>query len=117
MSVSRITVSFGIVGLSLSAIGVVSVKAFPLKGLVAAPASAIEQVQSAPSKRPIRVGSQVMKSKLIHHVEPAFPEGGREGLLFLQVSIGTEGHVQNVKVLRSPPPSWRRLRWTLRWTQ
>ncbi len=44
-----------------------------------------------------------MKSKLIHHVEPAFPEGVREGLLFLQVPIGTEGHVQNVKVLRSPP--------------
>src|SRR5262245_24893323 len=69
--------------------------------LVAAPALAQER------REPIRVGSNVQESKLIHQVDPVYPDAAKtariSGIVILQVTVGVEGKVLEAKVLRGHP--------------
>src|SRR5262245_3989869 len=69
--------------------------------LVAAPALAQER------REPIRVGSNVQESKLIHKVDPVYPDAAKvarvSGIVILQVTVGVEGNVLEAQVLRGHP--------------
>ena len=67
---------------------------------------------SPPSDRPkpsapLPVGGLVEAPRKVHHVSPVYPEIARiarvEGLIVLETTIGTDGRVQNIRVLRSSP--------------
>ena len=61
----------------------------------AAPANA-----TATRPAPIRVGSGIHEAKVVKRVEPVFPAGAK-GSVILEVTIGPEGTVTDVRVLRS----------------
>jgi len=69
--------------------------------LLAAPVLAQER------REPIRVGSNVQESKLIHKVDIVFPEAARtarvSGIVILQITVGVEGNVLEAQVLRGHP--------------
>ena len=58
-------------------------------------------------KEPIRVGGRLQASKLLHRVEPEYPElarmAGVSGLVLLRVIVDEEGNVLNIQVLRGHP--------------
>jgi protein TonB len=58
-------------------------------------------------KKPIRVGGNVQASKLIHRVEPRYPELAKKArvsaLVLLQVTVGEDGNVADIKLLRGHP--------------
>jgi len=58
-------------------------------------------------REPMRVGGNVQESKLIHRVEPEYPELARrariEATVILEVLVNEQGEVANVRVLRSHP--------------
>lgn len=61
-----------------------------------------------PVKRtPQRVGGNVQAAKLIHRVEPVYPELAKRarisGGVFLEVTVDEEGNVSEVKILRGHP--------------
>ena len=105
MSRSRQVVSLASCALLLAAIGWGVAEAFPL----AVPVP-VEEETLPPSEAPngpIRVGDHVQASKLVHGVEPVYPELARtarvKGLVMLEVLVSEAGEVQNVKVLRGHP--------------
>ena len=54
---------------------------------------------------PVRVGGQIKTPALLHRVEPLYPDLAAQahiaGIVILEASVGTDGCVQTVKVLRS----------------
>ncbi len=56
---------------------------------------------------PVRVGGMVRVPKLLHRVTPAYPElavaARTSATLILEATVGTDGRVQEVKVLRGQP--------------
>jgi TonB family protein len=65
------------------------------------PASAPASPSSA-ADAPRRVGGGVPEPKLLRRVEPAFPSG-RRGSVILEVTVGRQGKVHEVRVLRADP--------------
>lgn len=62
----------------------------------------VGEKEPAPGE-PIRVGSNVLASKLKKYVEPEFPPGIPEGEVILQVEVDERGRVRNVQVISGPP--------------
>ena len=58
-------------------------------------------------KDPIRVGGNVQASRLVHRVEPEYPELAKRarvsGMVILQVIVSEGGSVQEVKIVRGHP--------------
>jgi TonB family protein len=58
-------------------------------------------------RQPIRVGSNIQESKLIHKVDIVFPEAARaarvQGIVIVEVTVGVEGNVLDGRVLRGHP--------------
>ncbi len=58
-------------------------------------------------KEPIRVGGSVQSSKLIHRVEPTYPELAKkariQGIVLLQVTVDETGSVADIKIIRGHP--------------
>ena len=54
---------------------------------------------------PVSVGGEVRPPRKIYHVEPVYPEVARiarlEGLVLLETTIGVDGRVSKIRVLRS----------------
>jgi protein TonB len=65
---------------------------------------------AAPQPRantPLRVGGEIREPKKLKHVAPAYPDIARQaraqGIVILECTIGADGTVQEVKVLRGVP--------------
>lgn len=71
------------------------------------PVDAPEPVLQPTKKNPIRVGGNVQASRLIHRVEPEYPELAKRarvsGLVILQVIVSESGAVEEVKIVRGHP--------------
>ena len=78
---------------------------------VGLPAGVVESQGPPPPpptvKKPIRVSSGAVAARLIHRVDPVYPElairARLEGLVLLQVLINEEGAVEEVSVISGPP--------------
>jgi protein TonB len=61
-------------------------------------------VPSAP-RPPVRVGGEVQPPALLHRVQPIYPDiavrARVEGIVILEAVVDQEGHVEDVRVLRS----------------
>jgi protein TonB len=59
----------------------------------------------APARQPVRIGGQVAAPTLVHRVEPDYPAiavaAHLEGMVILEATVGIDGKVQEVKILRS----------------
>ena len=57
---------------------------------------------------PLRVGGQIKPPELLHRVEPVYPEiavnARVRGTVILEAQVDQEGHVVDLKVLRSASP-------------
>jgi TonB family protein len=75
----------------------------PVLVLVLLAASVLAQER----REPIRVGSNVQESKLIHKVDIVYPDAARtarvSGIVILQMTVGAEGNVLEAQVLRGHP--------------
>jgi protein TonB len=62
---------------------------------------------STMGRAPVRVGGQIRAPKLVTRVEPKYPEialaARTSALLILEATVGTDGRVTDVKVLRGHP--------------
>lgn len=62
-------------------------------------------VLPAPGEGPVPVGASVPRPRKTKHVPPAYPPealaSGRHGLVILEIVIGENGRVRDVRVLRS----------------
>lgn len=83
------------------------------------PTSAVSQDQnanqgspgqsSAPSRKPlrIRIGGDVMQAKLVKEVDPRYPQEAEDanvtGTVVLHAIIGTNGKIQDLKLMTGPP--------------
>jgi protein TonB len=60
-----------------------------------------------PDGAPLRVGGEIRPPRKVHHVDPVYPpvavSARVEGAVVLQCTISTEGRVEGVEVLDSPP--------------
>jgi protein TonB len=58
-------------------------------------------------KDPIKVGGNVQASKLIHRVEPEYPELAKrarvQGIVLLKVTVDEQGSVANIELVRGHP--------------
>jgi TonB family protein len=58
-------------------------------------------------REPLRVGGNVQDSKLIHRVDPEYPELARrariEAMVMLEVLVNEQGEVANIRVIRGHP--------------
>ncbi len=78
----------------------------------AVPPPAREQIADNPIKpprtEPIRIGNMVQESKLIHRVEPVYPEqalrGGIQGTVRLTIVINEEGFVYELRAMEGNNP-------------
>jgi len=74
-------------------------------GLVAAAPPPPPPPPPPTSKQPVRIGGNIQAPSLIKRVEPTYPEialvAKVTGLVILEASIGTDGTVESVRVLRS----------------
>ncbi|MFH1573769.1 MAG: M56 family metallopeptidase, partial [Acidobacteriota bacterium] len=109
MSKTRLVVSLaGAVGL-LACSGYLAAGWFPFSGPpeLSQGSQADAQQRQAVRREPIRVGSNVQQTKLIHRVDPVYPEKARQarvaGQVILQVSINEEGLVSEAKVMKGHP--------------
>ncbi len=68
--------------------------------------SVLQALSTAPPPR-LRLGGQVIASKLIHKVEPIYPADARasrtEGSVVLHALIGTDGYVRELNVVSGDP--------------
>lgn len=66
-----------------------------------------EAAKSAPAPMPVRVGGTVKAPKQIKRVSPEYPvealKARQQGVVILEATIGSNGKVSDVKVLRSIP--------------
>jgi TonB family protein len=73
----------------------------------AAPQQEAETEIQAPRRNPIRIGGNVMESKLIYKVNPEYPALARmahvEGSVMLMATINEEGLVSDAKVMEGNP--------------
>ena len=57
--------------------------------------------------KPIRVGGDIERPTLLHRVNPDYPKiainAKKEGVVILEATVGTDGTVDHVRVLRSEP--------------
>jgi protein TonB len=57
--------------------------------------------------KPIRVGGEIERPTLLHRVNPDYPQiaisAKKEGIVILEATVGTDGAVSHVRVLRSEP--------------
>ena len=71
------------------------------------PTEAPEPVLQPTKKTPIRVGGNVQASRLIHRVEPEYPELAKRarvsGRVIMQVIVSEAGAVEEVKIIRGHP--------------
>jgi TonB family protein len=108
MSRSRLAVSIISIFLLLTGTIYLSAGWFPLTG---APLAAQEQNSRAevraPQTTPIQVAGDIQESKLIHRVEPVYPEQaksiGLQGIVKLSITINEEGFVYELKVESGHP--------------
>ena len=67
-----------------------------------------EAAKTAPAPMPVRVGGTVKAPKQIKRVSPEYPVAAlterQQGVVILEATIGTNGKVSEVRVLRSIPP-------------
>jgi protein TonB len=65
------------------------------------------EVVPPPEVKPVRVGGLVQAPKLVNRVEPLYPEIARaartSAVLILEATVGADGRVRDVKVLRGQP--------------
>jgi TonB family protein len=111
VSMSRSRLAVSIISLSILLIGTVRFAAgwFPLTG---APLPAQEQRSDsqvkAPQRTPIRVGGNVMESKLIYRVDPIYPEQaksiGLQGIVKLTIIVNEEGFVHELRAVEGNNP-------------
>jgi TonB family protein len=70
-------------------------------------ASTTSQSRAQSSPKPIRVGGNVQAAKLIHRVDPVFPEAARDkgvqGPVTIQAIIGKDGFIRDTLVSQAPP--------------
>jgi len=61
----------------------------------------------ARKKEPIKVGGNVQASKLIHRVEPEYPELAKrarvQGMVLLKVTVDEQGNVADIELVRGHP--------------
>lgn len=57
---------------------------------------------TTPAQAPVRVGGTIPDPKVLRRIEPEFPPGAT-GSVILEVTIGTDGKVQDVRFLRNAP--------------
>lgn len=66
-----------------------------------------EPEMNAPLNNPVRMGGNVLGSRLIEKVAPVYPDLARrtrlQGVVILEVTVDEEGYVSNVKILRGHP--------------
>ena len=77
-------------------------------GVIGAIPNAMPPPPPPPKKKdPIRVGGNVQSSKLLHRVEPKYPELAKrariQGIVLLQVTVGETGDVVDIKIIRGHP--------------
>jgi len=76
-----------------------------LGGVVGSIASSMPPPPPPPPAGPVRVGGQIKTPDLRHRVEPVYPDLAAAahitGVVILEASVGTDGSVKSVKVLRS----------------
>jgi protein TonB len=57
--------------------------------------------------RPVRIGGDIAEPKLLHRVQPEYPQiavnARKEGVVILEATVDANGTVQQVRVLRSEP--------------
>jgi TonB family protein len=74
---------------------------------VPAPEAAAGTPVAPPQRPPIRVGGNVQESKLIHRVEPVYPEVALrarvQGRVILTITVNEEGFVSDVQVVNGHP--------------
>ena len=74
---------------------------------VAVAAPAVSAAFDPMQNKRVRVGGDVKEPKKIKDVKPAYPEdaknAGVQGIVILETIIGTDGSVQEAKVLRPVP--------------
>jgi protein TonB len=60
-----------------------------------------------PPQKPVRIGGAVKQPKLVNRLPPAYPpvavSARVQGVVVLEAVVGPDGHVQDVRVLRSIP--------------
>jgi beta-lactamase regulating signal transducer with metallopeptidase domain len=50
----------------------------------------------------LRIGGQIKQPTKTRHVSPVYPDGSTPGIVILEAVIGPDGHVDEIKVLRTP---------------
>lgn len=100
MSKLRTSISMAVISVLVVVTGWWSVTSLPL---TASPSPHLPQAESE-LREPVHVGSNVMKSRLVHRVKPQYPpdliNSRPPGLVILSAVIGKNGEVQQVEVLR-----------------
>jgi protein TonB len=60
-----------------------------------------------PPPKVVRIGGKVVAPKLVHRVEPKYPElavqARAQAIMILEAHVGTDGHVKDVTILRGQP--------------
>jgi TonB family protein len=106
VSMNRLRLAVSLTGIAVLLTGTVRVASgwFPLTG---APAPTTNQEVAQPLKAPIKVGGNVQESKLIHKVEPIYPELALKarvsGKVVLVITVNEGGFVSDVKVASGHP--------------
>jgi TonB family protein len=59
--------------------------------------------QEAGDGNALGVGGRVLPPRVIRRVEPGYPAGANPGLVILEATIGADGQMHDVRVLRSVP--------------
>jgi protein TonB len=79
-----------------------------LVGVVAPPPPPPPPPPAAVARGPVRIGGQLTAPALLKRVEPTYPDLAAvsqvTGLVILEATVGTDGCVQSVRVLRSRHP-------------
>jgi TonB family protein len=78
-----------------------------------------EPAIASAEKRPVRVPAEVMEKLLVHRVEPAYPAEARQqnlqGIIALDIVVGRDGSVVNMRALNGPEVLARAAMDALRW--
>ena len=107
---NRLRLSVSVVGIAILLAGTVRLAAgwFPLMGepeVLQADVAAM--ANSASQRAPVRAGSNVMESKLIHKVDPVYPQLAKDirlsGRVILVITVNEEGFVSDAQVKAGHP--------------
>jgi periplasmic protein TonB len=76
-------------------------------GLGVVPAPPPPPPPPPPPARPVRVGGDIAEPRLVHRVNPDYPQiaisARKEGIVILEATVDASGAVSDVRVLRSEP--------------